>query len=79
MLYATWHRQPIVNGTNGFFPPDQSRFLTTLSLWPAPEALAALREARVKYVIIDKRFNPSAKLPPPYRVVETHRGDSIPQ
>lgn len=53
MLHATWHRQPVVNGSNGFFPFKHRSLLRELEKFPAPEAVAKLREIRVKYVVVD--------------------------
>lgn len=53
MLHATWHRQPIVNGSNGYMPPGQMTLLRTLANFPDRESLAKLTEIRVRYVVID--------------------------
>ncbi|MCH8332392.1 hypothetical protein IIC65_00515 [Candidatus Sumerlaeota bacterium] len=57
MLHALWHGQPTVNGTNGYFPLGHRVFLAEVARFPAPEALAKLRESRVRYVVIDKELS----------------------
>ncbi len=54
MLHATWHRQPIMNGTNGFFPPGHPRLLRELAAFPEGETIERLRERRVRYVVITR-------------------------
>lgn len=52
MLHATWHRQPTMNGTNGFFPPDHQKALREIGMFASPEVLTKLTEAQVKYLIV---------------------------
>jgi len=52
MLHATWHRQPTMNGTNGFFPPDHQKALREIGTFGSPDVLTKLAEAQVKYLIV---------------------------
>ncbi|MBI1785328.1 hypothetical protein HYR69_09315 [Candidatus Sumerlaeota bacterium] len=55
LLDAAIHWQPMVNGSNGFFPPDHRKLLNDTSQFPSPAAIALLREKQVRYVIVDSR------------------------
>ena len=54
MLEAAWLRQPLLNGSNGYFPP--MHIAVTLSLiqsFPNPYALGALRALGTRFVVIN--------------------------
>jgi hypothetical protein len=59
MLDATRHGQPIVNGTNGYFPPDYRAWMRAASELPSAEAWRTLRQYQhdpaiaIRYIIFD--------------------------
>jgi hypothetical protein len=62
LLHATWHRQPFVNGSNGYFPPGFARTMAELEDFPSPASLERLRTMRVRYVVIGtKKISPSGQ------------------
>ncbi len=53
MLHATWHHQPTMNGTNGFFPPGHRADLKVIANFPSVESLRLLKEKQIRFVILD--------------------------
>jgi hypothetical protein len=57
MMYdATYHWQPIVNGTGGFAPPGYDHDAALYNSFPAPAALRLLHARRVRYVIVHRSW-----------------------
>jgi hypothetical protein len=52
LLGSTAHWRPLVNGYASFFPRGHWETVETLSLFPAPPALARLRLLGVRYVVV---------------------------
>jgi hypothetical protein len=59
ILQAAFHHQPLVNGTNGYFPPLHRARLRELERFPAADVLAALRAMHVRLVAIDPSVFPA--------------------
>jgi hypothetical protein len=55
MLKAAFHRQPLVNGSNGYFPPLYWARMDELARFPAADVLEAPVAMHVRYVAIDAR------------------------
>ena len=54
MLEAAWLRQPLLNGTNGYFPPAHIPILKALAAgFPEPAAVEALRGIGIRFVLIN--------------------------
>jgi hypothetical protein len=51
MVQSLEHRRPILNGYSGQRPSFYPSLVDTLSAFPAPEALVALHEAGVQYIV----------------------------
>lgn len=65
MLHATWHWQPMVNGSNGFYPPNQVGRMKVLAGFPGEDAVELLEELRVRYVVVDldsEKLGPDAEV-----------------
>jgi hypothetical protein len=58
MLESAWHHQPVVNGSNGYFPPGYSKYMETLAGFPSPKAMDILASFNVRYVVIDLPQSP---------------------
>src|SRR5438046_1762371 len=56
MYYATYHWQPIVNGTGGFAPPEYDPDVALYNSFPATAALRLLRARGVRYVIVHRSW-----------------------
>jgi hypothetical protein len=56
MYYATYHWQPIVNGTGGFAPPGYDHDVAQYNRFPAPAALRLLHARRVRYVLVHRSW-----------------------
>jgi hypothetical protein len=56
MYFATYHWQPIVNGTGGFAPLRYDHDAALYNSFPAPAALRLLRTRRVRYVIVHRSW-----------------------
>jgi hypothetical protein len=56
MYYATYHWQPIVNGTGGFAPTGYNQDVALYNSFPAPASLRLLRTRRVRYVIVHRSW-----------------------
>ncbi len=54
MYFSTGHWQPLVNGYSGFHPSSYIRLLDTLTPFPNPDGIAALRKLGVDYVILHR-------------------------
>jgi hypothetical protein len=54
MYFSTGHWQPLVNGYSGFHPSSYLRLLDTLTPFPNPDGIAALRKLGVDYVILHR-------------------------
>lgn len=52
LLFSTAHWYPIVNGFGRHEPPGHMARMQTLMRFPAPEALALLRQLGVRYVVL---------------------------
>ena len=53
---STFHWHPIVNGYSGNVPPSYVEFIRLARAFPSEAALAWLREARVRYIVVHERF-----------------------
>ena len=58
MYYATAHWQPLVNGYSGNYPRSYVRFLDRTAAFPDEEAVAAIVERGVRYVILHSQPDP---------------------
>jgi hypothetical protein len=58
MYFSTGHWQQLVNGYSGFHPSSYIRLLDTLTPFPNPAGIAALRELGVDYVILHRDLAP---------------------
>jgi hypothetical protein len=56
MYYATYHWQPIVNGTGGFAPPGYDHDAALYNSFPATATLRLLRTCHVRYVIVHRSW-----------------------
>ncbi len=54
MYYATYHWQPIVDGTGGFAPPGYAHDVPLYNAFPAPASLRLLRARHVRYVVVHR-------------------------
>lgn len=59
IYFAQYHRHRIVNGNSGFYPPSYLAFLERAWNLPGDQAMAALREAGVEYLLVHERYFPS--------------------
>lgn len=72
LLEAAWLRQPILNGSNGYFPPNQASILTGIDkLFPVPGVIGWLRALGIRFVLLNRASaplhltgDPSADWPP---------------
>ena len=55
MVWSTRHWQPLVNGFAGAETPLIQRFRATAPSFPDPEALAVMKEAGTRYVVVHMR------------------------
>ena len=53
-LASISHWQPLVNGYSAFPPAHYSRIITELRNFPDRDAIIALREAKVSYILINR-------------------------
>ena len=53
MLEMAWHHQPVVNGSNGYFPRGYPGYMEILSGFPSHASLDKLADFKVRYVVID--------------------------
>jgi hypothetical protein len=56
MLSSTVHWQPLVNGYSDHTPADFRTIAPRLASFPSPDAWDALRERRVRYIVIHPRL-----------------------
>ncbi|HXH05036.1 MAG TPA: hypothetical protein VNI83_00440 [Vicinamibacterales bacterium] len=71
MLNSTRHWRPMLNGYSGFLPASYVRHWERLRSFPAPEALAALRDTGVTHVVVHHGAPEMAGfVPPPNHVLE---------
>jgi hypothetical protein len=71
MLNSTRHWRPMLNGYSGFLPASYVRHWERLRSFPAPEALAALRDIGVTHVVVHHGAPEMAGFaPPPGRALE---------
>jgi hypothetical protein len=68
MIQSLEHRRPIVNGYSGQRPDFYRPLAETINTFPSPEALTALHDARVRFVVTP---TPIARVEPP--VIERAR------
>ncbi len=54
MLFSTSHWQPLLNGYSDNIPLDFRSLATTLASFPSPEAFAALRDRRTRYLVLHR-------------------------
>jgi hypothetical protein len=54
MLFSVYHWQPLLNGYSDYIPPDFRSLATTLASFPSPEAFAALRDRRTRYIVLHR-------------------------
>lgn len=52
LLGSTAHWRPLVNGYASFFPPGYWETVGTVNTFPAPSAVARLRDLGVRYVVV---------------------------
>ncbi|MES1254628.1 MAG: hypothetical protein ABUS56_03400, partial [Acidobacteriota bacterium] len=52
MYFATFHRQRLVNGNSGFFPPSYKELLRRVYDFPSDKAMDYLRGRGVQYVTV---------------------------
>jgi hypothetical protein len=52
MLLSTFHWQPLINGYSDFMPEDFFEVKPVLRTFPSPEALEALHERKVRWVVV---------------------------
>ena len=63
MLLSAFHWQPLVNGYSDHMPPAAAAAMTALATFPRPDAWRALREHRVRYVLVHWRLYDPAEQP----------------
>src|SRR4029077_14331385 len=66
MVQSLEHRRPIVNGYSGQRPDFYRPLAETINTFPSPDALAALHDARVRFVITPEPIEPTEP-PEPFR------------
>jgi hypothetical protein len=54
MVRSTWHWQRLVNGNAGVEPADYKRVRELSRRFPSQESIAALRELKVQYVLLNR-------------------------
>ena len=54
MLFSVYHWQPLLNGYSDHIPLDFRSLATTLASFPSPEAFAALRARRTRYIVVHR-------------------------
>jgi hypothetical protein len=57
MYFSIWHWLPMVNGYSGFVPKSYQNLLRDVALFPAAEAVDALRRRGVTHVTVNCGFN----------------------
>ncbi|MEY4580561.1 MAG: hypothetical protein RL701_5264 [Pseudomonadota bacterium] len=62
MMQATLHGHPLVNGYSGFFPPGPAHVTASTRRFPSPASLRALRDAHVRYAVVDKQWPQASQL-----------------
>jgi multisubunit Na+/H+ antiporter MnhG subunit len=63
MYYATFHRQRLLNGYSGFFPPSYLQLAGAMQRFPDAHSLLALRARGARYALVHGEFlEPSAYL-----------------
>ncbi len=60
MLQSLEHRRPVVNGYSGIVPPFFEALVATSNLLPAPEALLAMHNIGVEFVVSDEPLTSDA-------------------
>jgi hypothetical protein len=60
MYYSTQHWNPLVNGYSGFQPPSYGRTLERLRTFPDDQAMARLRELKVRYILVHEFYYEAA-------------------
>ncbi len=58
MYFSTGHWQQLINGYSGFHPSSYIRLLDTLTPFPNPAGIAALRKLGVDYIILHRHLAP---------------------
>lgn len=58
MYFSTGHWQQLVNGYSGFHPSSYIRLLDTLTPFPNPAGIAALKRLGVDYLILHRDLAP---------------------
>lgn len=59
IYFAQYHRHTLINGNSGFYPPPYLQFLERAWNLPSDQAMAALRELGVEYLLVHERYFPS--------------------
>jgi uncharacterized protein DUF3108 len=79
MVQSLEHRRPIVNGYSGQRPDFYRPLAETINTFPSRDALAALHDARVRFVVTPEPIEPAEPAEPaePYRVRATFPGATI--
>lgn len=54
--WSVWHWRPMLNGYSGFYSRNYLDAVERLQSFPDPDAIAALRERDVRYVIVHRSF-----------------------
>jgi hypothetical protein len=62
MVQSLEHRRPIVNGYSGQRPDFYRPLAETINTFPSPDAIAALHDARVRFVITPEPIEPPEPL-----------------
>jgi len=62
MLAGLDHGHPLVNGYSGFFADRYDRLSATVAAFPDGGSLDALEDARVHWLVVDRRFVSSADI-----------------
>jgi hypothetical protein len=56
IYFAQYHRHRIINGNSGFFPPSYVTLLERAWNLPSDQAIGALRDAGVEYLLVHERY-----------------------
>lgn len=77
MLLGLDHHKPLVNGYSGFFPGSYDRLAAEVQSFPDAGALLALRDAGVRWVVVDDRWanaGRQGRINSAYKLVERFHG-----
>ena len=68
----TWN--PIVNGYSGFWPPSYTSLIDRVQPFPSDDAIGALRQLGVQYLIVHEKFYGPERYRTVTRVLDGHAG-----